>query len=394
VPTPRKNSRPADGPPSIRDVAAAAGVSIATVSRVLNRPGDVAPDTLAIVRKVIKDLGYVPNPLAQAIASRESHLIGLAVPRFHGEFMTWLLHGADEEANRLGYHLMMTTIAVSDDGHARRHIVGSNLIDALLVVITETEDHLAHDVVQSGLPTVVIDTDMSGKGLDSVVLDNERGTREAVEHLLRWVEPKSLYFVGGPRTNFDSVERMRAFRAALGEVEAAAAGRARGKENGNASAHHAAKDTGKDTAHEIAEDDERVAAGAYSIEWGKEWGIRMIEKLGLGAAARGADAKSGKAAACVGVLAGNDKIACGIMQAAEDAGVKVPEQLRVVGFNDSHLSRIVRPNLSTVSLPMKELGALAVRHLVRRMEDPKAEVLCTKLPTKLIVRESSTARNF
>lgn len=382
----------------------------------LNRPGDVAPDTLSQVRRVIKELGYVPNPLAQAIASRESHLIGLAVPRFHGEFMTWLLHGADEEANRLGYHLMMTTIAVSDDGHSRRHIVGSNLIDALLVVITETEDHLAHDVVQSGLPTVVIDTDMSGKGLDSVVLDNERGTREAVEHLLRWVEPKSLYFVGGPRTNFDSVERMRAFRAALGEAESAAAGRGRGKENGHDArgpgADAAVRDAAKDGAgsssreagrelgvsgekgmsREIAEDDERVSAGAYSIEWGKEWGIRMIEKLGLGASA-GARRNS-TPPACIGVLAGNDKIACGIMQAAEDAGVKVPEQLRVVGFNDSHLSRIVRPNLSTVSLPMKELGALAVRHLVRRMEDPKAEVLCTKLPTKLIVRESSTARNF
>lgn len=347
-------SASAAGPVSIRDVAAAAGVSIATVSRVVNKPASVAPGTAAKVRKVIKDLGYVPNPLAQVLSSRESHVIGLALPRFHGEFMTWLLHGADEEAARLGYHLMMTTIATSDDGHARRHIVGSNLIDALLVVITETEDHLAHDVLETGLPTVVIDTDLSHKGLDSVILDNDRGTREAVEHLLRWVDPSNLYFVGGPRTNFDTIERGKAFAGALASFA---------------------------PSHAMSTD--QSIMGEYSIAWGKEWGIRMIGKKKLGG-------NNG----CVGVLAANDKIAVGIMQAAEDAGIKIPDQLRIVGFNDSQLSRIVRPNMSTVSLPMKDLGAMAVRLLVRRIEDRTGEVICTRLATRLVVRESSTARNF
>ena len=341
---------------SIRDVAAAANVSIATVSRVVNKPTTVAPGTLAKVRKVIAQMGYVPNPLAQVLSSRESHVIGLALPRFHGEFMTWLLHGADEEAARLGSHLMMTTIATSDDGHARRHIVGSNLIDALLVVITETEDHLAQDVLSTGLPTVVIDTDLSGKGLDSVILDNDRGTREAVEHLLRWVDPANLYFVGGPKGNFDTIERARAFTAALLSVSGGAP---------------------------IAE---QVTLGDYSIAWGKEWGIRMIGKKKLGGSAGGGG--------CVGVLAANDKIAVGIMQAAEDAGIKIPDQLRIVGFNDSQLSRIVRPNMSTVSLPMKDMGAMAVRLLVRRIEDKTGETICTRLATRLVVRESSTARNF
>jgi LacI family transcriptional regulator len=187
---------------SIRDVAVAAGVSIATVSRVINGSSMVAQPTAAKVREAIRRLNYVPNALAQALSSRGSHVLGLALPQFHGEFMTWLLHGADEEATRLGYHLMMTTIAKSDDGHARRQIVGSALIDALLVVITDAEDPLAHDVAESGVPTVILDTDMSARGLDSVVLDNDRGTRESVEHLLRWVEPDRIYFVGGPRGNF------------------------------------------------------------------------------------------------------------------------------------------------------------------------------------------------
>lgn len=332
---------------SIRVVAATAGVSIATVSRVINDSPAVAPATAAKVREVINRLGYVPNPMAKAFSSRESHIIGLALPRFHGEFMSWLLDGADEEATRLGYHLMMTTIAKSDDGTVRNHIVGSLLIDALLVVITEQDDPITEDVLASGVPTVVLDTDMSAQGLDSVVLDNEKGTREAVDHLLRWVEPSSLYFAGGPATNFDTQQRARAFAAAL---------EARG----------------------VTPAPGQIEMGDYSLEWGKEWALRMSRKGKLAGA----------------VLAANDKIACGIMHAAADLKVLVPDQLRVVGFNDSQISRLVRPRLSTVALPMAELGALAVRTLVRRIEQPNAEAHCVKLPTKLLIRESSTAVHF
>lgn len=341
------DEKPGTGSSSIRDVAAAAGVSIATVSRVVNDSSHVSPNTAAKVRDAIKQLGYVPNPLAQAFSSRASHVIGLALPRFHGEFMTWLLHGADEEATRLGYHLMMTTIATSVDGHRRRRIVGSGIIDALLVVITEAEDPLAEDVVASGIPTVVLDADMSYQGLDSVVLDNERGTSEAVEHLLRWVKPADLSFVGGPKANFDTSQRARIFTEALAKL-----------------------------GHEVTPD--QVALGDYSLDWGKEWAIRMLRHQRLHGA----------------VLAANDKIACGIMRVAEDSGINVPDRLRVVGFNDSQISRLVRPRLSTVALPMAEMGATAVRLLVRRLEDPSAEVVCAKLPTRLIVRESSTAMNF
>jgi LacI family transcriptional regulator len=346
--TPEPSPRDAESSVSIRDVAEAAGVSIATVSRVINNSSTVTPPTAAKVREAIRRLNYVPNALAQALSARGSHVLGLALPRFHGEFMTWLLHGADEEATRLGYHLMMTTIAKSDDGHARRQIVGSSLIDALLVVITEAEDPLAQDVAATGVPTVILDTDMSARGLDSVVLDNERGTREAVEHLLRWVEPHRLYFVGGPKGNFDTIQRAKAFTETLSGLG-------------------------------ISVSPSQVSFGDYSLDWGKEWGIRTNRHKLLDGAA---------------ILAANDKIACGIMQAASDAGLRVPDQVRVVGFNDSQIARLVRPRLSTVALPMAEMGAMAVRLLVRRIEDPTAEVVCSKLATKLIVRESSTVVNF
>ncbi len=337
----------ATGPISIHDVAAAAEVSIATVSRVMNNLPGVAADTAARVRKVIDRLGYAPNPLAQVLGSGETRVLGLALPRFHGEFMSWLLHGADEEATRLGYHLMMTTITRGGNGESRRQIVGSKLIDAMVVVITEAADPLIDQVVKTGLPTVVLDTDLSDRGLDSVVLDNDKGTREAIDHLLRWVEPQKLRFVGGPRGNSDTIRRAAAFTQALEE---------RG----------------------CTVDAEQIAMGDYSVEWGKEWAARMLQKKSLEGA----------------VLAANDKIACGIMRVAEEARVWVPDQLRVIGFNDSELSRVVRPRLSTVALPMQEMGATAVRMLVQRIENRDAPAKCVKLPTRLVIRESSTAMNF
>jgi len=338
---------PGEGLVSIRDVAAAARVSIATVSRVLHASPTVAAATAARVRKAIEELGYVPNPMAQALGAGRSHVIGLALPRFHGEFMSFLLAGADEEATTLGYHLMMTTIVEGVDGRRRSRIVGSGLVDAMLVVITDLEDPLARDVVEAGVPSVVLDADMTEHGLDSVVLDNEKGTREAIDHLLRWTEPTSIYFVGGPKSNFDTLRRAAAFTELI-------------------------------TAAGAVVRPDQISMGDYSLEWGKEWALRAFARGALSGA----------------VLAANDKIACGIIHAAKEVGVRVPDQLRVVGFNDSLVARIVHPNLSTVALPMAEMGATAVRLLVRRIENPGGEPLCRRLPTKLVVRESSTAINF
>lgn len=355
MPTPNEHPRTGTKHISIRDVARAARCSIATVSRVLNESPSVTRPTADKVQEAIKKLGYTPNPLAQVLGSRSTHVIGLALPRFHGEFMSYLLAGADEEATTLGYHLLTTTIATGVDGKRRRKIIGSGLVDGMLVVITDAEDPLTRDVLEAGIPTVILDTDMSKQGLDSVILDNDKGARDAVDHLLRWVEPGNLYFVGGTRGNFDTIQRARAFSAAL-----SAAG--------------------------FEPRPDQVSFGEYSMDWGKEWAMRMIQRKSF--------APSSAPESAIAVLAANDKIACGIIHAAHEAQLVVPDQLRVVGFNDSLISRIVEPQLSSIALPMAEMGAVAVRLLIRRLENNDAEVLCRRLPTRLVIRQSSTARNF
>ncbi len=333
---------------SMRQVAAAAGVSIATVSRVLNNPSTVSKETAARVQDVIARLGYAPNPLAQLFGAGESHLLGLALPILHGEFYTNLFRGADMEATRLGYHLIVTTITTRPDASKRDSVLGTGIIDGMAVVIVDAEDPIIPDVVASKIPTVIIDADLSSQGLDSVGIDNATGAREAIDHLLRWVEPARCYFVGGPRQNWDTMHRARAFEAALAE-------------------------------HGWKVKPDQVSCGEYSAQWGREWALRAIQRGWLQKAA---------------VLAGNDDIACGIMRAAEDARVYVPDQLRIVGFDNTRMAELVRPKLSSIALPMEQLGIEAVRTLVDRIDHPHTPPRCMRLPTKLIVRESSTAMAY
>lgn len=318
----------------------------------MNKTGDVSADTAARVRKVVEEMGYAPNPMARMLGTGETRVLGIAIPWFHGEYFTELLRGADEEAVRLGYHLMVTSITTSPDGGRRNRIVGSRLVEGTVLMIEKPENPLWRDALAAGLPTVVVDTDLTEFGLDSVLLDNDKGTSEAVEHLLRWVDPSRLYFVGGPMDNFDSQRRASGFTAALAR---------RG--------YTARSD--------------QVALGEYSVDWGKEWLLRMLKG--------GHDIG---AMAATGVLAGNDQIAVGIMRAAESAKLWVPDQLRVVGFDDTQLSRMIRPSLSTVALGMAQVGATAIRMLVRRLDEPGAPAAAVKIPTRLVVRESSTAMTF
>jgi LacI family transcriptional regulator len=338
-----KDAKPAV---SIHDVAVAARVSIATVSRVMNNPKLVSPKTAARVQEVIQQIGYVPNPFAQGLMTRASRVLGIALPDIHGEFYSELLRGADAESRRLGYHLLVSSEPRADEVDHRGLAFG--LIDGLAVMITNPDAALVKMAKNSALPTVVIDLDLHERGMDTVLIDSEPGTREAVTHLLESVGPEKVYFVGGPSDNFDTQQRARAFTQAL-----------------------------TDAGHSPRGD--QVTYGTYTSEWGREWTNKVL------ASSSGAGTRAG----VVGVLAGNDEIAIGIVQAAGDCGLSVPADVRVVGFDDTRIAQLIRPRLTTVRVPMSEVGAAAVRLLVKRVEDPDAESVCLRLPTGLVVRESS-----
>ncbi len=341
---PRRNA-------SIQDVAVAAGVSTATVSRVLNNPPLVAVETAARVQRAISELGYTPNPFAQGLTTSRSRVLGIALPDIHGEFYSELLRGADVEASTGGYHLLVSPVHRVRDGNGSGNLV-FGLVDGLALMISEPNAALVAEAERSGLPLVVLDAQVEMPGVDRVLVDNVPGATQAMEVLVRAVGAAHCAFVGGPEGNYDSQQRAAVFATAVG------------LSGGSGAAGHSAHT-------------DRIAFGRYDVEWGRQWVRDRVHKHGP-TSLRG-----------WGILAGNDEIALGILQAAFDAGLHVPGDLRVIGFDDTRMCGIVRPRLSSVSVPMAEVGAAAVRALMQRLEKPESPATCVRLPTRLVERESS-----
>ena len=271
------------------------------------------------------------------------------LPDLFGEFYSELLRGADGEARRLGYHLLVSSEArIANGGNEQDHSFIFGLIDGLAVMITEPDERIWAEVQRATLPVVVLDSDVRAKSVSSIVVDSEVGTIEAMDHLLEAVSPDRCYFIGGPERNFDTAERARAFDAAL---------RARG---------HVPRPG-------------QSAFGSYTLECGHEWAAANLPRI--------MDSQNP-----IAVLAANDEIAYGVMQVANHMGYAIPKDVRIVGFDDSRLASLIRPRLSSVRVPAAEIGAAAIKLLVDRITTPTSAVAKLRLGSNLVIRESSTIR--
>ncbi len=327
---------------SIRNVAEHSGVSIATVSRALNTPEMVSPATVERVRQAVDELGYRPNLFAKGLLTRRSRVIGVSLPDIHGLFFSELMRSADDRACELGYHLLVSSNAHRADETPTGGFA-LDLADGLIVMLTERSRVDLEAIAALNLPTVVVGVDRPGLAVDTISFDNVTGAMSAVAHLLEGTPPDRCYFVGGHVGNIDSDERSAAFSEAL-----------------------------RRDGHEPAPD--QVAHGEYHFDWGWAWATEMLRQGRLRGAA---------------VLGGNDEIAIGIANAARDHGLSIPEELRVIGFDDSSMCDCVRPKLSSVRIPVNDLGAEAVNAIIRRFEQPDSSPRHSRLATTLVRRDSS-----
>lgn len=327
---------------SIRSVADLSGVSIATVSRVLNNPSLVSSATAERVQHAVRELGYRPNRFAKSLLSKRSRVIGVSLPDIHGEFYAELMHAADTRARELGYHLLVSAGAhTQGDGPEKGFAL--DIIDGLIVMLTERSRSDLDAIAELNLPVAVIGCDRPGVRVETITYDNILGAEQATEHLLEGTPADRCYFVGTHRGNLDSDDRCRSFVDTL---------RAHG--------------------HEARDD--QVAFGEFTFEWGWDW---AMERMAAGTLAG------------AGILAANDEIAVGIANAARERGLEMPRDLRLVGFDDSRICSLLRPELSSVRVPVAELAIEAIDALVRHIEDPDSPPKHTRRMTTLIVRDSS-----
>ncbi len=329
--------------PTIADVAGRAGVSIATVSRVLNGTTPVVPETAERIHAAIRELHYVPRTAARVLASRRTDTIGLLLPEIGEAFFGTLLRGIEAEARSAGFDLLIhaTTHVPHASVPAARRTLAEHNTDGL-VVFTQSirEDELIrlHDL---NFPVVMLfETPPDATGIPAILIENRAGARMLVEHLVDVHGCRRVAFLRGPDGNEDSEGREAGYKRAL---------KSRG----------------------LRLDPALIGYGGFNEE---EASATVQGWLSAGLQF---DA----------VFAGDDDAATGVLSTLHRLGLRVPQDVKVVGFDDSTVSRFLSPPLTTVRAPIESVGREAIRQLVRVIRGEPAQSL-TLMPTELVVRES------
>lgn len=319
---------------TIRDVARRAQVSVASVSRALNNFANVSEHMRARVADAARELGYVPHAGARSLSLARTNAIGVVLPDLHGEFFSEIVRGMDKEASSRGYHLLLSNMHSGSAQAANALKALRGRVDGMIVMAP----HLSKSELAASLPvrTPAILVNTPGDGHNSIRLDNAAGARAVAEHFVERGR-KRIVHIAGAKGNLDAKERSDAFRKAL---------------------------AGKDVRLEVIQ-------GDFTEESG-EAAIRSLIESG---------------ASFDAVFAANDMMASGALQALRDAGVSVPKDVAVAGFDDIPLARYI--GLTTVRVRIAELGERAVERLLSVLEGDDSAAQHELHSPELVIRSTT-----
>ena len=332
---------------TIRDVARASRVSVATVSRVFNESPRVSEATRLRVVKAATRLGYWPNGTARSLITNRTHALGVLLPDLHGEFFSEVIRGIDSAARQRRLHLLVSSYgAASDDLLAALRTVRGR-VDGLIVMAPDVDGPPLIRACAYGRPIVLLNPGRTVRGCDAISIDNVTGAREIVDHLIG-LGHRRIATVTGPHRNMDARLRLEGYRVALRVAGIVAQ---RGYE----------------------------LSGDFSEASGYE----------AGRAALALDPRP------TALFVSNDKMAVGVLRALTADGVRVPDEIAIAGFDDIEMSEHLDPPLTTVHADAYRLGECAVERLMRLMSSPEIEGKRHEiLPTTLVIREScGSSRN-
>ena len=310
--------------PTINDVAKRAGVGIATVSRTLHNSSRLRPETAARVRQAMEELGYRPNTHAQSLASGRSHMLGLVVSDISNPFFPALVKSFEEAALGDGYDVFF---ASTNYDPARTALCVERMIerklDGVAIMTSEIDSGLTDSFARRKVPLVFLDVGKAGRGVSNVKIDYACGIAQAVEHL-RGLGHRRIAFLSGPVNLRSAWERREAFLCKLNE-----------------------RGDGRPVELMIEE-------GNHKVDGGLEAMLRLLDRRPHPTA----------------VLASNDLTAIGALRGIRQYGLRVPEDISVVGFDDIQMAEFTEPPLTTVRLQQSEVANLACNALVQLIRTP------------------------
>lgn len=326
---------------TIKDVALKAGVSIATVSRVLNDVGPVDERTRERVREVARRMRYVPNALGRNLSRRKTEAIGVLLPDLFGEFFSEVLRGSDQTAQHSNYHLV-----VSSSHNDKKQICAAlammrGRVDGLVVMSPHTDAETLRESLPQSLPVVLLNCYIESDAFDSLNIDNHSGAFAMTRHLIGHGHSR-IAIIKGIEHNVDATERLKGYTDAL-------------------------RNAG------LSPESHFQVPGSFSEASGYDAARQLLMCSPRPTA----------------IFASNDAMAIGALSALRDSGVQVPEHMALAGFDDIPIASYLTPALTSVRVGIHGLGVLAIETVLDAVRHQNAH---TKkqviLPTRLILRQS------
>ena len=336
---PRRRDRKRGAMVTIRDVAREAGVSVASASRALNGNPNVAPETGKRIRDAARLLRYVPHEGARSLTRRRSDAIGVVLPDLFGEFFSELIRGIDKVAYASGLQLLLGNMHGSPHETASAINAMRGRVDGLLVMSPDSDGDHVYDALPTGLPVVLLDYDRPHADADAVGIDNHGGAFAMTGHLVA-SGYRRIAHIAGPRNNRDARERQRGFVDAMADL------------------------TGE-RSPVIVPGDFTEAGGSDATR------LLIAGRVPFDA-----------------VFCANDMMALGCLAVLADAGLAVPGDVGVAGFDDIPLASHATPPLTTMKVHIAELGERATTRLLERMRGDDAPRSTDIIAPRLIDRAS------
>lgn len=331
---------------TIKDVARIAGVSIATVSAALNDKPGVGADTKFRVLAVAEKLGYELNILASALVTKKTHTIGLIISDISNPFFTKVVRGIEDVANENGFNLVLCN--TDEEGQKEKgylRILQRKQVDGFIIVSSERNSTHIKSLVEDNVPVVLLDRKLEGIHTDSVVVDNIEGSYKAVSHLIN-LGHRKIGIIHGPKTIMTGRDRLEGYQRALRD-------------------------------YNLPLDSKYIKEGNFKQEGGYSKTLELLELKDPPSA----------------LFVANNLMTLGAFKALKEEGIKIPEKIALIGFDNMEWAPLANPPLTAVSQPIYKLGTSAANLLLSRIKAGASEgAQEIVLKPELVIRESCGER--
>jgi LacI family transcriptional regulator len=327
---------------TMHDVAQAAGVSLMTVSRVVNNKDDVNLATRKRVTEVIEELGYRPSNIARGLATRRTGTLGVIVPDISNPLFASIVRSAEEEAYAKGYSVFLGN--TNEDPERELAVLQSMedfQVDGLILYSSRLEDDTLFKVLARFTTSVLVFREGKGSDVGAFTVDDVFGGQAATKHLLNSGH-HNIGLISGPPISLSAFGRIKGYQTALQAADIPV--------NEDWIRHcHPVVERGQDTAYDLLKNNSEITA----------------------------------------LFCHNDLVAVGALQACKELRLRVPDDIAIIGYDDIHLAALVSPALTTVHIPMDEIGTRTMQMLLEQVEAKTTEPKKVHLQPTLIVRESA-----